>query len=103
MFLTDKFANRNIILSLRCLMGEAVSPERAMEFCEGLGAAGTPFEVAFVERWVMGLVPCHALGGGGFLGERIESAVLAGTRNQAGKAVAEGCIDKAGLARARGR
>jgi hypothetical protein len=33
-----------------------------------------PLEVGFVGRCVMGLVPCHALGGGGFLKGVVESA-----------------------------
>lgn len=56
--LTVRLANRNIIRSLRCRIGDPVSPEGVVEFCEGLGAVVTPLEVGgFDGRWVMGLVP----------------------------------------------
>lgn len=50
-------------------MGDAVSPDGAVELCWGLEVGGAPFEVAGVDdRWVMGLVPwVHAFWAGGFL------------------------------------
>jgi hypothetical protein len=52
------FASRNIILSLRCLIGDAVSEERDDEFCDGFGRFATPLELLLLAgRWVMGLVP----------------------------------------------
>lgn len=49
-----------------------VSPESAEAGCEGLGAFTTPLVFWFAERWVIGFVPCHALGCVGFL-ERFRS------------------------------
>lgn len=61
---TERFASRYIILSLRCLMGVVVSPG-----CDGLTGLAAPLVDWLAERWVMGLVPCHALGCVGFLEE----------------------------------
>ena len=91
--LTDRFASRNIILSLRCLIGDADSPERAAGDWEGLGALATPLEVGFVGRWVMGLVPCHALGGGGFLKGTVESAARPRAWGPVCNAGPKGCND----------
>jgi hypothetical protein len=81
--LTVKLASRYIIRSLRCLIGEAVSPV-AVEFCAGLGALTTPLEVAgLVCRWVRGLVPCvHAVLAGGFL--RVAKSALRQVQVRAG-------------------
>ena len=67
--LTVRLASRYIIRSLRCLIGDAVSPEGAAECCVGLEVFTTPLGVVgFDGRWVMGLVPwVHAFWGGGFL------------------------------------
>jgi hypothetical protein len=57
--LTVMFASRNIILSLRCFIGEADSEENEEGFWDGFGALTAPLVlVGFVGRWVMGLVPC---------------------------------------------
>lgn len=56
--LTVKLASRYIIRSLKCLIGDAVSPEGEAKLFVGLGAVATPLEVGgFDGRWVMGLVP----------------------------------------------
>lgn len=62
-----RLASRYIIRSLRWRIGEAVSPDGAVE--EGLGELATPLEVAgLVGRWVKGLVPwVHAVLAGCFL------------------------------------
>jgi hypothetical protein len=67
--LTVRLANRYIIRSLKCLIGDAVSPDGVVAFCEGLGVFATPLGVGeFDGRWVIGLVPCvHAFWVGGFL------------------------------------
>jgi hypothetical protein len=43
--LTIMLANRNIILSFRCGIGEAVSEGREDDGCEGLGPLTTPLEL----------------------------------------------------------
>lgn len=64
--LTVRLANRYIIRSLRCRIGDAVSPEGVGV---GLGEFTRPLDgEGFVGRWVRGLVPwVHAVLAGCFL------------------------------------
>jgi hypothetical protein len=65
--LTVKLAKRYIIRSVRCLIGDAVSPDDDdVGLWEVLGVFTAPLEVGgFDGRWVMGLVPwVHAFWGG---------------------------------------
>ena len=72
---TERFTSRNIILSLRCRIGDIVSPDTAAGVCEGLGALIAPLgagELLFVGRWVMGLLPdVQAAFCGGFLRRQV--------------------------------
>ena len=70
--LTERLASRYIILSFRCRIGVTVSPESADWVIRE--AFTEPLAFWFAERWVMGLVPTHALCCEGFLKRGLELA-----------------------------